>query len=168
VNIGKTGVFAGGVLGLGLIAILAFAVVSNRAVPRGIEVLGDHAPSVRAALGVPVPEQSDRIGVRFVLVDDWLKMNYLPPDIRPLCGTACAGDAWLVRALSLRVGGAQKTVFIRISPWQDTPLAPPQTACLGQIMQAELLGMSQQLPDCAAALAQPVTRYVLPFGLGAL
>ncbi|MFT4784015.1 MAG: hypothetical protein ACI9IV_001758, partial [Paracoccaceae bacterium] len=40
--------------------------------------------------------------------------------------------------------------------------------CLGQIMQAELLGMSQQIPDCAAALAQPVTRYVLPFGLGAL
>lgn len=154
---------------LALAAWLLFA-PSGRA--GGVAVLGDQAPALHAAMGTAqaLPVRSAAFAV--VSVQGWERLRYIS-DMARLCGTACDGDAGLVRAVRLSPAGSRKVVFVNLDAWPGT--ADPEAdardfSCLAETLAAERTRLgAARLPDCAGEVpAAAGTRWVLPAGLGAL
>lgn len=131
-----------------------------------VALYGDHAPVLGRALGVG-PGRGDA-AVTVATVNTWIQVDYLQ-GLGLLCGDACAEDTWLVRVLEPRPAGSRKTVFVRLEPFGDGNDWPPVPPCLRAVLAAEMSSLRPAaLPDCAQDLPAPVTRTVLPFGLGTL
>lgn len=156
-------------MGIGLgCAALAAAVLSGRGAvaPSQAVLFGDHAPVLVRALGLPAAGGDGVVTV--ATVNTWIQLDYLQ-GLGALCGSDCAQDTWLVRVLEPRPAGSRKTVFVRLGPFGDGNDWPPVPPCLRAVLAAELASLRPaDLPDCAADLPAPVTRTILPYGLGTL
>jgi hypothetical protein len=115
-----------------------------------------------------------------VSVAGWERLGYMT-DMQAICGSACAGDAALVRAVRLRPGGARKLVFVNLAQWPGIARLGPiagdgadwdgaDFSCLARALGAERQALAPDgLPSCAEGLATPArVRWVLPWGLGAV
>ncbi|MBM7066626.1 hypothetical protein [Actibacterium sp. 188UL27-1] len=128
--------------------------------PGNVALIGDHAPKWQQTLGLTQP-QPDDAALTVVLVDDWVKMNYLG-SIKTTCGPACGPDAAIVRTVRIQLGGSRKLVVVNIAAWIAGDI---DDACLDRLLRNEISG-GDALPDCAASIGDPITQYLLPFGLG--
>lgn len=155
-------------IGAASAALAAGWLLQRADAPTGVAVIGDHAPALAQAAGLPAP--GGRGAVTVATVNTWIQLDYLQGMGR-LCGDACTEDAWLVRVLEPRATGSRKTVFLRLGPFGDGNDWPPVPPCLRAVLAAELASLRPAaLPDCVAeqGLPDPVTRTVLPLGLGTI
>lgn len=144
----------------GLVAATSLWVFWPAARADQIALIGDHAPEWQARLGLP-SGSPENPALTLVLVDDWIKMNYLGP-IQAICGPACGENAFVVRTVEVRPGGSHKLVVVHIGAWVDETLPDD---CLETVLRQEIAG-ADNLPDCAQAQGPLTTQYLLPLGLG--
>lgn len=161
----------GAALALGAVAAggVLWALAGRDGPPARAVLYGDHAPVLGRALGVgPDAGRDWGAAVTVATVNTWIQVDYLQ-GLGALCGSACAGETWLVRVMEARPTGSRKTVFVRLEPFGDGNDWPPVPTCLRAVLAAEMTSLRPAaLPDCAKALPAPVTRTILPFGLGVL
>lgn len=154
----------GGVVAAGVV----WAVSGREGAPEGAVLYGDHAPALVRALGIAPSPEHGAAAVTVATVNTWVQVAYLQ-GLGALCDTACTGETWLVRVVEPRPVGSRKTVFVRLAPFGDGNDWPPVPACLRAVLAAEMSSLRPgDLPACAKDLPEPVTRTLLPFGLGVL
>ena len=162
------------VLGLGVLAWAGSGLMQGER-PSGIAILGDAAPALHDAMGTTQALPVGSAAVTVVSVFDWDRLRYIS-DMAAVCGPDCAGEVGLVRAVRLLPGGSRKVIFVNHDAWpgladQTAPEDPPRDyGCLAATLSGEAMRLTAaEVPACARSVpAAAGTRWVLPFGLGAL
>lgn len=158
---------------IGAVAVVVASVVAFALWPEarraGVEVIGDHAGLVGAALQVAPLDRGVAPSVTIVVVEEWFKMTYLGEE-QVVCGDLCYGATEFVRVIEMLPGGSAKTVFVRIGDVPEGTDPMSQIACFLDPLRAELRSVfgGADRVGCAAEPADVARRVVLPFGLGAI
>ena len=161
---------AGVAAGAALLASLAWIVLGPRDASDSVAVLGDEAPSIRAAMGTEQALPLHTAALTVVSVQGWERLSYIG-DLAGHCGGACTGETGLARALLLGPGGTRKLVFVNLDAWPGTATeAGKDFACLARALTAERTALAPDaLPACAEDVATGGrTRLALPAGLGTI
>jgi hypothetical protein len=160
-------------LAVALVAALAlaaswWAMAARVTPPGGVAVIGDRAPAILQAMDAQQALPVSSAALVVVAVNGWDKLAFIS-DMQALCGADCAGEAAMVRAVRLRPGGSRKVVFVNLAalPRADEE---PDFACLAAALAPERRRLTGPAagPACAPGFAAQGTRWLLPFGLGAI
>ena len=159
-------------LGIGAVATAGLLWVILNAGPgtppadQPVALIGDHAPVLSQAVGLPGPGGTGTVTV--AAVREWTQARYLQ-GLGEVCGDSCEGDAWLVRVIAPYPFDTRKTVFIRLSAFGDGNDWPPVPSCLRAVLVNEMSTLgAPDVPECAQALGSAQRRWQLPFGMGLL
>ncbi len=165
---------AGVAAGAAVVAAMAWVALGPRGAAGAVAVLGDEAPSIRAAMGTEQALPLHTAALTIVAVQGWDRLSHIG-DLAGHCGGACAGETGLARALLLGPRGTRKLVFVNLDAWPGTATGRGQEtdkdfACLARALTAERAALAPDaLPACAAEVATGGrTRLALPAGLGTI
>lgn len=121
-----------------------------------VEVIGDRADEVRAAMGVV---QAEDAIVTIVLINRWDSLRHLP-DIAELCWDACHDRiAPQITLTRMRFGKTRKVVVFHLPDFDD------DIACVATRAAYEMQGLRAALPACHIKDPRLLV-WILPMGLG--